>query len=661
MNKLFNLFKFVAIVTTLILVSCQKDNMSNNNTLGTVQTFELNISSNNEKSVNALLTDAINVNLSLKEGQTITDDKGMSVNIAFTGTAILADGSNRTISNGSELFSDFKENETIKKGEKGLALQYHVNNPTNYKSVSGSFKISSRGVIMKTSELPITLFSKTQISLLVNGTKLTSPEPISVVSTRKFSFSFETTENVDEAVKVNITRNEDTKVQLEGLSNSLTIAQASNSITSGDIIASLNTGVTEPQVAVTLTFSVESNKYELSSTSVVINVVSPTNGLTEENKVSDERWVYPFSDEVFVSSGTKAAVESWSDGKKVLVEMQAETPHPNSELASKGWKFRNALEFSPIDALTFGGKVNEFGNRVPHFMGEQNVQNFQDLQAIYNDRFTNLNNDGNLVVWSSKGDDLQANWWSRTNNKEPHGHRDYGVGALYISKFRAGNANTYKWKENKVPIMPGTRVEVRMRVLGKIYNFNPAVWFQGNMENTHVWPYYGEIDLFEAPQNENGGRVYQTYHWSNQNNQNHQGPTTGPVNGVDVKKYNIYWMEWRSNEEVAVGINGKEMKVIRKSDYPNVHWPFDATYNKAGLHMLITFATMNINGSKNKPWGDATGNTSEFDQYLKDIPYASSKENPDTPRMEIDYIRFYTNSSYVAGEFPANVTNAPLF
>ena len=63
-------------------------------------------------------------------------------------------------------------------------------------------------------------------------------------------------------------------------------------------------------------------------------------------------------------------------------------------------------------------------------------------------------------------------------------------------------------------ILPGTRVEVRIRVRGKKHSFNSAVWFQGNIRGVQ-WSTYGEVDLLENPAtNANPNGAWQTFHWN---------------------------------------------------------------------------------------------------------------------------------------------------
>ncbi len=659
------IIKSIIIVASLIiLVACKKDN-NNKTNLGTIEKIELSISSNNASSINKLLSEPLDVNIRLKEGQIIKSEQGLNINISFTGKALLANGQEHNISNGNEIFTRFEPKVVIKKGESNLKIQYSIKKPNEYKSIDGLFTISSRGVLIKTSELPISLFSKTQIDLVINNSRITGNTPHNVLSTRNFNISFETTNVVNEDIPIKITHNQNDKVDFIGLPETLTITQGNQQSDNEDVTAIIKANVRESQVPVLLSFEIESSKYELRNKVFTINVVSPTNGLSDANKLTDERWVYPFSNEVFVSEGTKADVANWAKGRIDIKEIKVGDPHPNKELANAGWKFRNSLEFSPIPALIKGGKANSYNNRVPKWTAAHSTIKYNKHQAVDNERYTNIDNEGHLVIWTSKGDaDLQAVYWNPTAGKATEqGHRDYGTGAIKISDYSQNNRATYNYEHNVVPIMPGTRIEIRMRMDGKLYDMNPALWLLSSKYHVDPWPYYGEMDILEAPHSDTQGHAWQTFHASNARKRGRKiNPGTGLLNRMnteELRHFNIYWIEWRNNNEVAMGINGKENIVIRKGQGQfanNFHWPFDSEYSTGGFFFIITFAPM-----MEQRWGDGAGNRSPWYKYVQNIPYANSKSDPNTPKMEVDYIRFYTKDNYIAGQYPELVQNPPMY
>lgn len=377
----------------------------------------------------------------------------------------------------------------------------------------------------------------------------------------------------------------------------------------------------------TLNFSTQDADYPLLKESMNISVRDLDGGLDPNRKLLDENWVYLNPNIVFMSQKNKKAVEAWGKTKNLQL-MNPGDPHPNAELAQKGWKLINAMEFTPIDAL---GKVNEYGNRPSAFFGDQTVAGTQKVQAVHNDKYTDQTEDGYLLMWSSRYPGIKTREYAEEN-------RDYGSAALYQNKYRGNVADT--WKSSQVKILPGTRIEFRLRMRGQLWGFNPAVWLQGNKENQDQWSYYGEVDILEAPFFANGATgAWQTFHWNDKKDVSGDkwAPTSNSL-ALNLNEFNIYWVEWRSNDEIAIGVNGVEtVKVTKSSQY--THWPFDDIYNPSGMHLLITFVA-------NNDWAFGKQGRSDWDKYLKDIPYQGSKTNPNTPRVEIDWIRYYKTDSY---------------
>ncbi len=90
-----------------------------------------------------------------------------------------------------------------------------------------------------------------------------------------------------------------------------------------------------------------------------------------------------------------------------------------------------------------------------------------------------------------------------------------------------------------------------------------------------------------------------------------------------IGDYNIYWVEL-TTDGIKVGINGST----------NVDVPSTSSWGFApadGLALDFLFAP-----ADNRPDG--------WDSVLKAI--SEPKTDPNTPMMEIDWIRFYTNSTY---------------
>ena len=139
-----------------------------------------------------------------------------------------------------------------------------------------------------------------------------------------------------------------------------------------------------------------------------------------------------------------------------------------------------------------------------------------------------------------------------------------------------------------------------------------------------------------------------------------------------MDEFDIYWMEWRDNNEIALGINGKEnVRMRTDGSYTGIangtalwnsstHWPFTDKYNTEGLHLLLTFA-----GCNEWALGDAAVEQAAKDgswaNDFKHISYQESKSSNDTPRMEIDWIRFYKKPTYDYFGSGTPTRNKPMY
>ena len=112
------------------------------------------------------------------------------------------------------------------------------------------------------------------------------------------------------------------------------------------------------------------------------------------------------------------------------------------------------------------------------------------------------------------------------------------------------------------------------------------------------------------------------------------------MNGVD--EYNIFWVEWQDANTVTMGVNGKETIKITKEEVEgkDYTWPFDLTFNPEGCYFLLTMMYL----GKDAP--DATGYEGITHDQAR-LPEHNAK-NSVIPRMEIDWVRFYVDDSYLS-------------
>ncbi|MFR9524417.1 MAG: DUF5006 domain-containing protein [Rikenellaceae bacterium] len=424
--------------------------------------------------------------------------------------------------------------------------------------------------------------------------------------------------------------------ELSGLPESLTIQAGETSVESAAITVGLDE-IYAGDVEVSIEVSTTSEEFPVASSTVVFKVKDIDTPLGD--LAQDERWVYDSPSIMFVSSDNKAAVDAW--GKSNYVEVAKGDAHPNETLSST-WKFYTSLEFHDI-AACYASEDATYGTKLAKGLAAQNTVLFEAVAAVENNRFSTITDEGNLNMWVMKVP-------STTTCASASGQsRDYGSAAFYASKFTATQDDASKcWATNLVRILPGTRVETRAKVTGQKKGMNMAIWLQGNAFGSLDWPQYGEVDVLENPASTStDNSAHYTFHFGSQSDNTYVNPTANnTINNMD--SFNIYWFEYIDESTVAIGVNGQEMKRISKSDYTSAKWPFDMETNPYGLHYLLTMGVASewALGSVVDGWD------SGFASYNN---YSDDRFKADVPRMEIDWIRFYTASNYDESK-PVNTT-----
>lgn len=565
----------------------------------------------------------------------------------------------------SDVFENLPSSILLRKGDKKGFAEFKVKPEVANYPVTGTITAYARGYQIASAERPITVSDKHYSYVTIKNNSDNT-----VKEGGKFILVLNVGAVAKEDVVVNINPIENGD-KLIGLPSELIVKAGFKSVES-DVIQVVSQEGANDFSSVTLGFSTSSQLHPVQSDKMTISVSEASITLDPATKLYDEHWVYIDPDQIFVSAENKKAVENW-DATKSILEIKEGDPHPNTDLAAKGWVFLNSFEFHPIDALTEKGAINSYGNRPPRYMAAQNVANTQKVQSVVNEKYSTMTNEGYLRMWCAYDPGLE-----KTGGVP--GKTDYGVSAFYANKFDGVPSAADGWESSNVRILPGTRVEVRIRVRGEKHSFNAAVWFQGNIRNVK-WSTYGEVDLLENPANKNGSlnNAWQTFHWNDDAAQDGDKykPTAGGIPINDMNEFDIYWMEWTDNNEIALGINGQENVRIKadgtytpatvslqggSSWSSSTHWPFKDRYNPEGLHLLLTFAGCNEwaldHNDENTPcvekhpdWADA----------FKNISYEDSKTNSATPRMEIDWIRFYktSNYNYIGNGTPSR--NKPMY
>lgn len=563
----------------------------------------------------------------------------------------------------TDVFDGFSGHIEMKKGETQGFTEFTVKNDLVNYPISGSITAYVRGYKINAAERPIVVSDKhyTMVTLKNNSDN-------TVKEYGYFVLVASVGAPAKEDVIVSIDAGTDAD-KYENLPSSL-VVKAGYKTAESDFIRLKGEQGPNSFASVSMAFSSSSTYHPMYKDAMEIKVSDLDAGLIAGTELTNEQWIYTDPNQIFVSAEHKSAVEKWDEIRAIsALEIKEGDPHPNQALASKGWTFLNSYEFHPIDALTEGSKgVNIYGNRPPRFMAAQNVGNTQKVQAVVNEKYATMTQEGYLKMWCAYDPGISATGGIS-------GTRDFGVASLYASKFDGVPTGADSWESSNVRILPGTRVEVRIRVRGKKHSFNSAVWFQGNIRGVQ-WATYGEVDLLENPAvNSNLNGAWQTFHWNDISSSSGEKykPSSGQKNISDMDEFDIYWMEWRDNDEIALGLNGKENVCIhRDGTYTGVsngtaswnsstHWPFTDEYNPEGLHLLLTFAGCNewaLGGDKAAEQAAKDGN---WANDFKHISYQDSKTNPDTPRMEIDWIRFYKKSTYKYYGSGLPTRNKPMY
>lgn len=542
------------------------------------------------------------------------DNSGLVANEDFEVRLTAMDG-DKDVS--QKAFKDFPEMVTFKKGEQVLEIPLYI---------------TEDGLVAK-EKLTV------NINAFVRGYTMTNPTQTVVIADHHYTIiSLKTHADgvinegddfvvqaeipvpVRDDLEINISVPENQKAFYSTLPVTLTIKAGEKQ---GEVkIVTVNNPEKTKDEILALNFITLSVKYPLDNGKLELTMKDTSSGKGE--KLTDERWVYDNPREMFVSTKNKADVQKWLNSAEIR-EMAAGDMHPNDELAKEGWKFYKAMEFHQIKAC-----YSQATRKVPTGFGAQNTVGIQALAAVENERFSDVTNDGYLRMWSMKVPAKATGAGA--------GNKEYGFSAFYSGKG--------KWAPGNYRILPGVRMEFRLRTVGNKKGNNMAIWLMGTSGLS--WPANGEVDILENPAYTNDdNRAFQTLHSNVSAAVNDdKSVTTGPITVSTMKSWNIYWFEWSEDAQtIKFGINGETTKNITKVSYGGAPWPFNLETNPNGFYLIMSLGL----GSKWAVFGNnaAADNLPEgwdngFSLYNN---YERDYANVSLPGMEIDWIRLYTKQN----------------
>lgn len=512
-----------------------------------------------------------------------------------------------------ELFKDFPEMVTFKKGEKSL----QVTIPVSSNITSGAivdFTAFARGYKVTGASQTITVsdYYRVAMSLKGNADKVVKEgESFNLVATVPVA--------VTEEVVVTIVPKEGEEKWYSALPTSITIPAGAKSAESA-VGAMIVDGKYTGDVNLTLSFHTTSTLYPLMDESMELKMGDIDTPLG--TSLLDERWVYDNPGIPFMSAANKTAIQNWYT--KELKAMKEGDVHPNSQLAANNWKFYTAVEFHKIPVCAAENVANN--TFTPQGFAAQNTAGTQGVAGVDVNKYATVTDDGVMKSWTMK---IQTNASGGAS-----GVRQYGNAAFYSCKgaFKPGYAR----------ILPGSRVETRARLRGRKKGFNMAIWLMGTANKS--WPLVGEVDILENPAGTDTDHdAHQTLHMGSVDH----NPTQMSMI-PNMTDWNIYWFEWVDETTVKMGINGTTTLTVTQenSGLPASEWPFTKAMNPSGFYYILTQAPANS-------WALGSTIPENWDEGFASLNnYTADRDNDAIPRLEIDWIRFYINqpkASYLEG------------
>lgn len=542
----------------------------------------------------------------------------------------------------SELFAEFPAEVTFPADQEQITVDFPIKESGFTGEHTVKLWVSAEGRAITGAAQTITVSDYHYITVSVKGAT-----SMDVVEGRTFVLQAQIAEPAQADLDIAIApENEAAKGDFENFPSTLTIAKGETVAESAEITVSWDDGETQEDHDWNFAATVGNDKYAVKP----FTITRIDADLAKGDRLLDERWVYDYPDRAFYSENTVAKYLTCPSYKEGDVLMTGSTvygdgsKHPNRNLADT-WTLLNAVEFHALDGWSYSRTaLNAFGVRpaLPaNGWGAQTTQTIESTCYVSNDKFTDVTNDGYLRMWAANDPGTAT---AGTGDKS----RTFGAAALYANKI---GTNTTVPQHTVITV--GTRIEVRARIRGALQGFNYAIWLMGNSNNgTTDWPECGEIDIMENPvptpeiaaghSDLSLNTVHQTLHYGVPVDEVHANPTVNNV--IQPSEWNIYWVEIVDENTINVGINGVTTRTFTSSDN-SYEWAFNREVNPNGLHILLT-AGLAAEWSCGELTLEEVNEGGWADPEFLDLTYEESKTSDLTPRMEVDWIRYWINENY---------------
>lgn len=547
------------------------------------------------------------------------------------------------------LFDDFPERVVMKSGSRTMTVRIPIKKAGINTTYTVELSAFARGYKLDGAMHLITIsdYHYTTIKLKNNADN-------TVKEGQSFVLVAEVNMPLMEDQVVSISVDESLADRFADLPETLTIPKGKTSAESAPITLVKSTTTTADEDLVLHLSLPDGSRYPLLKSELVIHKIDLHRNM--DTRLRDERWLYEDADQMYVSSGHEAEVKAW--GQTNYRIMKEGDPHPNSGnvLPAGKWRFSRAYEFHHIGSCMVR-KRSAMGDyesaEYPLGFADQNTGAVETQGAVDNTKYAYVTDEGYLRMMTLK---------ERAKSSNGGKVWDFGTSAFYSCKFMRGNANSPTWPSSNIRIYPGMRIETRARIRGT-HNSGilPGIWLQGNEQvggnsTWNMWPDFGEVDVMEN--NSRHGNI--SYRYGVEQTLHFGGKTPGMQKGIYnptraitelasggatgktvIDQFQIYWFEWIDEETVAVGVNGEETLRVTKDmvERNGSRWPFTTTVNDEGLYYILTMMFLH----------KAIPNYGETDMEMSHKAARNALKADHTlriPRMEIDWVRFYTDDTY---------------
>lgn len=483
----------------------------------------------------------------------------------------------------SDLFDPFSNIVTFPKGEKKIQVDFPVKKEglkghknLNFVAFARGYKMAHSSAVIKVSDyyrITMSLENNLDNTVLDGGkcvlvAKIDKPKTV--------------------PIRVTIKPKDGDEDFYSGLPESMIIPAGATVVKSDPITLALNG---YPGKSKELVLSFESSSQD--NPMMALTLAIALKGIDDPN-LYDMTKVYAEPEQMFISK-----TDSWFTDKST-VKVEKDGLHSNAELKAAGWKFDSAVEFHNIsrciDAKPETNKPKGFADASDAATNNMIINNL---------KYSNLNEEGRLVIWAGKEGDK------------------YGTSAYHCAK--TGGAI---YVQNFTRIYPGMRIEVKARLRGDRTGFVPIIELKSAVQAK------AKNQTICILRNTKGTSITQSV--TGTTIPDSQAKTT---NMPQADGDNIYWIEFVDGEHINLGINGTTTLSVSKSDLSS--WPFDkestgTSVGYKGLFLVLKMALLSDLDGVAMPDG--------WDTNLGLID--SNKYETEGPRMEIDWIRFYINDKY---------------